>query len=71
VTANLTAGLLSQLASSWSERAGAPATLIASGFLEEESAAIEESFARAGLETDTTMVSGGWAALLARARARE
>jgi ribosomal protein L11 methyltransferase len=64
VTANLTTGLLEQLAARWSAGGAAPKRLIASGFLASESERVRTSFERAGIETVKELERGEWAALL-------
>jgi ribosomal protein L11 methyltransferase len=71
VTANLTAGLLTEIAERWSAGAPAPQTLIASGFLTSEADGIHEAFERAGLQKRRAMRKGEWSAVLAEAAPRQ
>jgi ribosomal protein L11 methyltransferase len=70
VTANLTAGLLTELAKSWAAGATEPRMLIASGFLASEADVVHEAFARAGLRKKRAMNRGEWSAVLAEATPR-
>jgi ribosomal protein L11 methyltransferase len=65
VTANLTADLLMQVAEGWAERGEGPDVVIASGFLESETARVLDAFERAGLQELRAMREGDWAAFLA------
>jgi ribosomal protein L11 methyltransferase len=65
VTANLTAGLLTQVAEAWAARGELPHELIASGFLVTEADAVRDALGRAGLRARRELRSGEWAALRA------
>jgi ribosomal protein L11 methyltransferase len=67
VTANLTAGLLTEVAASWSGSGSAPGTAIVSGFLTDEADAAASSLAAAGLREKRRLRDGEWSALLADA----
>jgi ribosomal protein L11 methyltransferase len=66
VTANLTAGLLEQVAGGWAQSGDRPGALISSGFLATEAERVHEAFRRAGLFEIRAMRRGDWAAVLAR-----
>ena len=70
-TANLTAGLLTEIAERWAAGAPAPQTLIASGFLTTEAERVYEELARAGLYKGRAMRRGEWSAVLAEAAPRQ
>ena len=70
VTANLTAGLLTEIVERWAAGAVRPETLIASGFLESESDQIRDALTRAGLHERRAMRTGEWSAVLAEAAPR-
>jgi ribosomal protein L11 methyltransferase len=65
VTANLTTGLLREIAAGWSETGKRPGTLIASGFLASESDDLARVLAEAGLERRRALVNGEWGAVIA------
>jgi ribosomal protein L11 methyltransferase len=71
VTANLTAGLLTEIAERWAAGAPATQTLIASGFLTSESDRIGEALVRAGFREKRSMRKGEWSAVLAEATSRQ
>ena len=66
VAANLTARLCQEVARGWAERDERPGSMIASGFLRAEADAIAGALAACELEEDGRVVSGDWAAILAR-----
>ena len=65
VTANLTTGLLVEIAGRWADGGRAPGTVIASGFLASEADQISAAFGRAGLREVRAMSKGEWGAVLA------
>jgi ribosomal protein L11 methyltransferase len=65
VTANLTATLLVEIAQGWATLGESPGTLIASGFLVDETETIRDSLSGAGLQVKRQLRNGDWAALLA------
>jgi ribosomal protein L11 methyltransferase len=65
VTANLTAGLLIEIAGRWAAGGQPPQTLIASGFLLREADGVRAALVRAGLQERRAMRNGEWCAVLA------
>jgi ribosomal protein L11 methyltransferase len=65
VTANLTTGLLIEVAERWGADSAPPQAVIASGFLADEAARVHEALALAGLREQQAMKMGEWAAVLA------
>jgi ribosomal protein L11 methyltransferase len=69
-TANLTAGLLAEVAERWVAGAPAPQTLIASGFLTTEAERVHDALGQAGLREKRALRKGEWSAVLAEAAPR-
>jgi ribosomal protein L11 methyltransferase len=65
VAANLTAGLLEQVARGWRAAGARPGAAIVSGLLRVEADRVASALAEAGLAERRRVVSGDWAALLA------
>ena len=65
VTANLTAGLLEQVAARWAGHEERPETVIASGFLSGEAGKVSQMLAAAGLDEEQHLMNGDWGALIA------
>jgi ribosomal protein L11 methyltransferase len=62
-TANLTAGLLTEVSERWSAGVPAPQLLIASGFLTSEADRVREVIVRAGFREERALTRGEWSAV--------